>query len=90
MATKNGGKQFLGKLASRLCTYPMDQKFLRNRSISHCFRDKCVFAFYAEVQDGRHKWRENDFWKKLPLHSLDTVRVKNLSNSPYLAPFLRY
>ena len=30
-------------------------------TISHCFRDKCVFAFYAEIQDGRQKWHENDF-----------------------------
>ena len=21
-----------------------------------------LFVFYAEIQDGRQKWRENDFW----------------------------
>ena len=30
---------------------------------SHCFQDKCVFAFYAEFQDGHRKWREKDFWQ---------------------------
>ena len=37
------------------------QKFCQNRSILHRFRDKCDFAFYAEIQDGRQKWWENDF-----------------------------
>ena len=41
----------------------MDQKFCRNRSISHCFQDKCIFAFYAEFQDGHRKWREKYFWQ---------------------------
>ena len=52
-------------------------KLHQNRSISHRFRDKCVFAFYAEIQDGRQKWRKNDFWEKLPVDSAYTVRVKN-------------
>ena len=71
------GKQFLRKIASRLCKYPAGQKFCRNRSISLRFRDKCVFAFKAEIQDGRQKWRENDFWEKLPVDSADTLWVKN-------------
>ena len=41
--------------------YPVGQKFRRNRSILLRFRDKLVFAFNAEIQDGRQKWRENDF-----------------------------
>ena len=24
------------------------------------------FALYTEIQDGCQKWRENDFWTKLP------------------------
>ena len=47
---KVAGKRFLGKVASRLCRY---------YCISPCFQDKCVLAFYAEIQDGRQKWREN-------------------------------
>ena len=38
-------------------------KFCQNRSISHCFLDKCVFAFYTEIQDGLQKWPENDLGK---------------------------
>ena len=45
--------------------------------ISLRFRDKLVFAFYAEIQDGRQKWRENDFCKKLPVDSANTLWVKN-------------
>ena len=40
----------------------------RNSSISHYFRDKSsFFSFYAENQDGRHKWRENYFGKSRQL-----------------------
>ena len=31
---KVAGKRFLGKVASRLCRYPVGKKFLRNRSVS--------------------------------------------------------
>ena len=37
----------------------------------------CVF--YAEIQDGRQKWFKNDFWKKSPVDSADTPRVKNFT-----------
>ena len=36
-----------------------------------------VLAFYAEIQDGCQNWRENDFWKKSPVVSADTMRIKN-------------
>ena len=52
------------------------KKFRRNRSISHHFQDKCVYVFYAEIQDGCQKWRENDFWKKSPVNSGDTLGIK--------------
>ena len=35
------------------------------------------FAFYAEIQDGRQKWRENDLCEKLPVDPADTLWVKN-------------
>ena len=41
----------------------MVKKFRQNRSISHRFHDKCVFAFYAKIKDGSKKWRGNDFWE---------------------------
>ena len=55
----------------------MGKKFHQNRSISHHFQDKCIFAFYAEIQDGHQKWQESDFWEKLPVESTDTLWVKN-------------
>ena len=54
----------------------MGQNFHRNCSISLRFRDKQVFAFNAEVQHGRQKWRESDFCKKWPVDSADTLWVK--------------
>ena len=72
------GKQLLRKVASRLCIYPVGQKFRWNCSISHCFWDKCTFAFYAEIQEGHQKWRESDFCLKLPVDSPYTLRTKNL------------
>ena len=74
------GKQLLRRVASRLCRYPGDQKFCLNRSISLHFRDKHSFVFKAEIQDGRQKWRENNFWEKSPIDSADTLRVKNCQN----------
>ena len=35
------------------------------------------FAFYTEIQDRCQKWQENDFCKKSPADSADTLRVKN-------------
>ena len=35
------------------------------------------FAFYAEIQNGHQKWRENDFWEKSPVGSADNMQVKN-------------
>ena len=46
-------------IASRLSGYHMGQKLLQNRSISLRFRDKRVFAFNAEIQDGRQNFRQN-------------------------------
>ena len=65
------------------------QKFRPNHSISHRFRDKCIFAFYAEIQGGRQIWRENNFWEKSPVDSTDTLGVKILTKSLNLAPFPR-
>ena len=57
------------------------------------------FAFYAEIQNAHQKWREKDFWEKLPVDSADNLRVKNFveiglsraisSKSLDLALFLR-
>ena len=37
------------------------------------------FAFYAEIQDGRQKWRENNFWERLAEDSAYTLCVKNFA-----------
>ena len=73
---KMAGKRFLEILASRL-QIPWGQKFHRNCSIAHHFRDKCVFVFYAEIQDGHKKWQENDSWEKSPVVTADILRIKN-------------
>ena len=36
----------------------------------------CGF-FYAEIQNGHQKWRENDFWEKSPVDSADNLQVNN-------------
>ena len=59
------GKQFLGKIINRLRRYPEGQQFRRNHSISLRFGDKRGFVFYAEIQDGRQKWRENNVSQKV-------------------------
>ena len=77
MAAKNSRNRFfLEKVASRLYRYPGGKKFWRKRSIWHRFPDKCVFALYAEIQDGHQKWRENNFGEKSPVDSADTLRSK--------------
>ena len=70
------GKRFLQKVASRLRRHPVGQKFRRNHSISLRYRDKYVFAFNAEIQDGRQKRRENDFCEKLTVDFVDTLQAK--------------
>ena len=70
-------KRFLSNVASTLSRYAAGQKLRRNRSISHRFRDKGAFAFYAEIQDGRQKWRESDFCLKSPVYSSYTRWAKN-------------
>ena len=77
MAAKSGGEMFLRKVTSRLHRFPADQKCRRNRSVSLRFRDKRVFAFNAEIQDGCQKWMENNFCEKSPVNSENTLRIKN-------------
>ena len=65
MAAINGGKAILCNVATTLCRYPVGQNFHRNRSISHRFQDKCIFVFYAKIQDGCQKWRKSNFLGKV-------------------------
>ena len=77
MASKSVRKTIFRKIASRLCRYPVGQKFRRNRSIWLCFQDKWVFVFNTEIQDGCQKSQENDFWEKSLVDSAATLWVKN-------------
>ena len=43
--------------------------------------------FYAEIQDGRQKWWENDFCGKTPIEYAGTLRVKNFVKK-FLACFI--
>ena len=43
--------------------------------------------FYAEIQDGRQKWWENDFCAKTPIEYAGTLRVKNFVEK-FLACFI--
>ena len=49
-------------------------KITLSRSVSE---RNAFFAFYTEIQGGRQKWRENDFWKKSQVDSKYTLWVKN-------------
>ena len=73
---QSGGKMKFAKIATRLCRYPVGQKFCWNHSISLRFREKRVFAFNAEIQDSHQKWWENNFCEKLPVDSAHTLQVK--------------
>ena len=54
------------------------------------FVDECVFCvFYAESQDGRQKWRENDFWRKWPVDCRYPAGQKFMSKSLYFAQLSR-
>ena len=79
-------KQFLGKVANRLCRYPVGQKFCQNRSILLRFRDKHVFAFYAEIQDGAEK----QFLGKVARRVCRYPVAQKFRRNRYLAPFPRY
>ena len=43
--------------------------------------------FYAEIQEGRQKWWENDFCGKTPIEYAGTLRVKNFVEK-FLACFI--
>ena len=70
MAAKMAGKQFLGNVG----VHSADTLCVKNFV-------EWVFVFYAEIQDGRQKWRENNFWEKSPVHISSELL--------YLALFLR-
>ena len=76
MAAKSGGKMIFEESCQKTADALRVKNFVKiglSRFVSEIF----VFAFKAEIQDGRQKWRENNFCKKLPTDSADTLRIKN-------------
>ena len=67
MATKNDRKIIFGK-KRQMKVYTLLVKICLKCSFLHHFRDKCVLEFYAELQDGHQKWRENDFFLSKSLY----------------------
>ena len=75
---KKFGEKIFGKSCQLTLWIPWGSKICQNLSISHRFRDKCVYAFYSEIQDGLQKLRANDFSGRSPVDSADTQRTKNV------------
>ena len=63
MAAKNGGKTILGNVASTLSSYPVGQKFCRNRSILQVESNFMFFAVLAKTQNSHHFWGEENVLK---------------------------
>ena len=57
MAFKNGGERIFGK-KWQITAYTVGVNNFVEIALS-----QCVFAFYTEIQYGRQKWQENDFWE---------------------------
>ena len=72
------GKRCFAKSRQYTLYIPCGSKILSKSVYLAPFQDKCVFALYAEIQNGRQKWRENNFWEKSLIQSADNLRVKNL------------
>ena len=56
--------------------------FTQKFKISHRSRDK-------SVQHGRQKWQESNIFEMLPVHSADSLRVKNFIKITLSLPFPR-
>ena len=61
-----------GKLGAILkCCFLKERQFFVQQN--KAFQDKCVFLFYTEFQDGRQKWRKNNFFLKKCTHDNATA-----------------
>ena len=79
LATRNGDKKIFGKNCQLTLWIPLEVKIFTEITLFHIVsKIKCILAFYAEVQDGHQKWRENNFWKEIPDDFADNLEVKNL------------
>ena len=64
-----------------MCFFPPKKISLKSLYLAP-FRDKLIFVFYTEIQDGRQKWRKNNLGEKLPA-DCGYPGVKNLSCTVY-------
>ena len=69
------GQQFWGKSAVDSAYTLWIENFVEF-ALSSTVSKITVFAFYAEIQDGRQKWRQSDFSEMSPVHSADTLSIK--------------
>ena len=94
MAAKSGGKTIFGKKSPVDSADTLWVKHFIKIALSRSVSKINAFFCFTQIQDGRQKWRENDFWKK-SLDSADTLWVKNfveiaLSHSvSEINPYLR-
>ena len=66
MVAKSGRKTIFGKSWQWTLQIPCRSKISPKSLYLAPFRNKRVFVFNTEIQDGRQKWRENNFCEKLP------------------------
>ena len=79
MAAKNGGKQFLEKVASQLWGYPSDKNF-NKIALSRIVSEINAFLHFTQkFKMATKKWQQNDFWEKSPVDSADTLGVKTFN-----------
>ena len=72
MAAKIAGKQFWQKLADD-CVYLGGH---RNHSIWPCFREKCTFVLYTEIQNGHQNGGKTSFGQNCQM-TVDTLGLSN-------------
>ena len=60
MASKNGGKSIFERNCQTM-QIPWGSKISSKSFFLGAFLDKCIFLFYAEIQDGHQKWWEINF-----------------------------
>ena len=58
------------KVEVNLQRYPVGQKFRQNLYLARFSRYKhfCVLQFLRKTQNGRHFWRDKNFWKNVLVH----------------------
>ena len=82
------GKRFLGKSCKGLCLYSVGQKFCRNHSMLHHFRDKHVLHFTEKFKIAAKMAGKRFMGKSCKGLCLYSVGQKFCRNH-YLAPFPR-